>query len=254
MDVTKFQWQFRNLVGFYLLPHLILFRNPLELWNEKTQDSIHFSSISEALSYSVEGKTIRELIEKCERLEVPTLDGGRGASDGTQKTFKFSHADDRGSKDNTRSLPPAAANVRIQSKTLENAMKEFRQKHRDSDHEWAYEVDSQGFVHQYIEGNRSSVSIWGKSKNTMILHNHPSGGAFSDSDLISVSMQRHVKGVVAASKKAMYVFKKGSHFKADAFIKAVKRAEMKGTSYDDAVHKWLTKNQRKYGYKYKREK
>ena len=88
----------------------------------------------------------------------------------------------------------------------------------------------------------------------MILHNHPSGGHFSDADLISTAMDGRSKGIVATSGKAQYTFEKGTHFKANAFTKAVKNATLKGTSYDDAVDKWLKANSKKYGYKYTKQK
>lgn len=88
----------------------------------------------------------------------------------------------------------------------------------------------------------------------MILHNHPSGGAFSDSDLISASLGNE-KGIVASGKNGDYIFQKnGGHFKATDFVKAVKSAKLKGTSYDDAVDKWLKANQKKYGYRYEFKK
>ena len=138
-------------------------------------------------------------------------------------------------------------------------MAEFKRNHLNSDHEWAYEVDSNGYVHQYVEGATSSVGIGarakvGKGQKTMIIHNHPSGGAFSDSDLLSVSAQRQAKGIIASGKNHDYKLEKGTHFKAEAFSKAVKNAKMSGKSYDDAVDKWLRKNQKKYGYKYSRTK
>lgn len=61
------------------------------------------------------------------------------------------------------------------------------------------------------------------------------------------------RGIVATSTKAQYIFEKGTHFKANSFIKAVKNANMKGKSYDDAVDKWLSKNARKFGYKYTKQ-
>ena len=61
-------------------------------------------------------------------------------------------------------------------------------------------------------------------------------------------------GLDATSTKAQYTFEKGTHFKATQFVKAVKNANMKGTSYDDAVDKWLKGNAKKYGYKYTKQK
>ena len=251
MRIEHFKYCFGKLNGFYLKKNIIVFRKPIELWNEVTGESIYFKSIEELLEFEIEGKAIKEIIENIDSLYIPPLEGGRGAS-GTS-TFKFNHAGNRG-PDKTKSLFPAYANVRIKSKTLEAAMKEFQARFKDSNHEWAYEVDEQGYVHQFKEGNKSSVSISSRSRNTMILHNHPSGGAFSDSDLISTSMDRNSKGIVASGKKYDYVFTKGTHFKANEFIKAVKNAEMKGKDYDSAVDNWLKKNQKKYGYKYYRKR
>ena len=258
MRIEHFRYAFKRLNGFYLKPHIILFRKPLELWNDITGESIEFNSLDDVLNYVIDGESVRAIIERTDTLHIPSLDGGRGAGDGTQSTFKFGHASGNGA-DKSKQLLPAQANIKIKSKTPEGAMKEFREKHGASDHEWAYEIDDNGYVHQYVEGNKSSVSIGsrakvGKGQKTMILHNHPSGGHFSDSDLISTAMDGRSKGIVASSSKANYIFEKGTHFKATQFVKAVKNASMKGTSYDDAVDKCLSKNSKKYGYKYTKQK
>lgn len=111
-------------------------------------------------------------------------------------------------------------------------------------------VKSEGIV----EGNKSSVRIGSRGRNTIILHNHPNGGAFSDADLISTAMDRQSSAIVASGKKYDYIFKKGTHFKSNSFVKAVKTATMSGKDYDTAVNNWLKKNQKKYGYKYSRVK
>ena len=258
MRIEHFRYAFGRLNGFYLKEHIILFRKPLELWNEVTGESVTFNTLDEVLDFELDGEKVRDIIERTDTLYLPPLNGGRGAGDGTQSTFKFGHASGDG-KDKSHNLLPAQANVRIKAKTPEGAMAEFRAKHGNSDHEWAYEIDSNGYVHQYVEGNAHSVAISsrakvGKGQSTMILHNHPSGGHFSDADLISTAMDRRSKGIVATSGKAQYIFEKGTHFKANAFTKAVKNAQMKGTSYDDAVDKWLKGNAKKYGYKYTKQK
>ena len=252
MRIEHFRYLFNRLNGFYLKKHIIVFRKPLEIWNEQTGESVNFKSVDELLDYEIDGETVRKIIESQETLYVPPLEGGRGAGGG-EKTFKFDHARD-GGKDKSKSLLPAYANTRIKSKTLEGAMNEFQRRFKNSDHEWAYEVDEQGYVHQFVEGNKSSVRISSRGRNTMILHNHPSGGAFSDADLISTSMERNSKGIVASGRKYDYVFTKGTHFKANSFVKAVKTAKMKGKDFDDAADKWLKKNQKEYGYKYYRKK
>lgn len=261
MRIEHFRYLFKNAVtAFYLTPGIILFRWPLELWNEKTGESVSFKTLDEALDYVLDGVKIRDMILNAERLHIPELEGGRGASGGGEGEFKFSHADRRGQGGRDgKPLLPAYANTQIKNKSLEGALAEFKRNHLLADHEFAYEVDSNGYVHQYIEGARSSVAIGASAKvrkgeQTMIIHNHPSGGAFSDSDLISVSMQGRAKGIIASGKNHDYKFEKGGHFKASQFIKAVKTAKMKGKDYDDAVDKWLKANQKKYGYKYTRTK
>lgn len=176
----------------------------------------------------------------------------KGSSGIGKKRFKFSNASEGGGKDNSHSLHPAYANVRIKSKTLEGAMSEFQRTHGNSDHEWAYVVDGSGYVTRYVEGNAHSVSVFANDRNSMILHNHPSGGAFSRNDMLSVANQ-NVRGIVASGTKYDYVLQKGTHFKSAAFQRGIKNATMTGKSYDDAVDKWLTDHQRTYNYKYYRK-
>lgn len=254
MRLEQFRYEFKRINGFYLTPDVLMFRKPVELWNERTNKSITFKTVDEALDYELDGKTVRDIILAMDELHIPDMTGGRGASSGQQKTFKFGHAPHGNGIGNDNNILPAYANVRIKAKTVEGAMQEFRKQHVNSDHEWAYEIDEFGYVHQYKEGAATSVGIHGSIKNGIILHNHPSNGepAFSDSDLISASMGRE-KGIVATSKNWDYIFQKGGHFKATEFIKAVKSAKMSGTDYNDAVDKWLKANAKKYGYQYSRK-
>lgn len=237
--------------GFYLMPDVFIFREPLSLWDSISGEEAEFNSIDELLQYKYKNKSLGDYILEMDELKIQ-LDGSVGS--GNEGTFKFNHASGGNGEDESATLFPAYANVRIKSKTLEGAMEEFHERFANADREWAYEVDEQGYVHQYKKGNATSVAISGTSKNNMILHNHPSGGAFSDSDLISTSLGNQ-KGIVASGKNGDYIFQKnGGHFKATEFIKAVKTAKMKGKSYDDAVDKWLKANQKKYGYKYEFKK
>ncbi len=179
--------------------------------------------------------------------------GGRGQSANGNKHFKFSNAGDGGLPGGpSKNLFPARANVRIKTKTPEAAMEEFRERYKNADHEWAYAIDDQGYVHEYREGGKHSVSVNG-GKGMMVLHNHPGGGAFSKADLL-VTANSDNKGIVASGKHYDYVFTKGTHFKADEFRRAVNNATLTGKDYSEGVHNWLTKNQRKYGFKYYRRK
>lgn len=235
-----------------------IFKHPKwNLYNFKTEEEIVFSSFEEMLNFSLLGKTLKEFIEGMpDELPQITLKGGRGADSGVN-TYSFSHASDGGS--GSSSLFPAIANTKIKSKSLEGALGEFKRNHLLANREFAYEVDSDGFVHQYKKGLLHSVSISSSAKvrrgdTTMIIHNHPGGGAFSDSDLLSTSSNKRSKGIIASGKDYDYKFEKGSHFKAAQFAKAVKSAKIKGKTYDDAVDKWMRANQKKYGYKYTRTK
>ncbi len=258
MRIDYFKYLFNNEVtGFNLTKDVMFFRKPVELWNEKTDISVKFKTVDEALEYELDGKKVKDIILELDDIYIPAINGGRGASSGSNGTFKFGHASD-GNGDNGTPLLPAYANTKIKSKTFEGALAEFKRNHMLSDREFAYEIDSQGYVHQYVRGDRSSVAIGTgrhtRKRDTMIVHNHPSGGAFSDADLLSTAMDRRSKGIIASGKKHDYIFEKGTHFKTNEFSKAVKRAKMKGKDYDDAVDKWLKRNQKKYGYKYSRSK
>lgn len=260
MRIEHFRYAFKRLNGFYLKEHILFFRKPLEIWNELTDESVKFKNVDEALDYIIDGETVRDIILRSETLYIPPINGGRGAGGlGGNKTFKFGHATGAGSGGGGEALLPAYANTKIKEKSLEGALEEFKKNHKLSNREFAYEVDAQGYVHQYIKGEAHSVSIGAtakvpKGQQTMIIHNHPSGGAFSDKDLINTAMQGRAKGIIASGKNYDYKLEKNNNFKASSFAKAVKKAEMKGKNYDDAVDKWLTKNQKKYGYKYSRTK
>lgn len=251
MNYMQFSVLFSEQNGIRLNENFYLFRKPLELYDEKRDKTFPLKDLKTAWDTKLPGgKTIAETLENVEdfKMELDAKSKGSGAAN----EFKFNHADQRGQHGGLRSSKlPAEANVRITQKTPEAALKHFRKTHGASDHEWAYELDSQGFVHQYVEGNKSSVAISGR-KDRMILHNHPGGGAFSDMDLISTS-NSPAKGIVATSSKGgTYTFtKNGGHFKANKFVRAVKRAKMKGRDYNDAVRKWLSANEKEYGYRFK---
>lgn len=174
---------------------------------------------------------------------------GRGSSgkDG-ESTFKFGHAP-HGHGDG-RDTPdfPSRVNIHTRTASPEQTLEAFRRLHVNDRTESAFTVDEQGFVTQYVHGGATSVGIVGR-RGEMVYHNHPSGGAFSDSDLISVSMTA-AKGIVASGRNGDYIFQKSNGFKANEFVKAVRNAKMTGKTYDEAVDRWLTRNQKKFGYKY----
>ena len=84
MRIEHFRYLFNRLNGFYLKKHIIVFRKPLEIWNEQTGESVNFKSVDELLDYEIDGETVRKIIESQETLYVPPLEGG-GVEPGEEK-------------------------------------------------------------------------------------------------------------------------------------------------------------------------
>lgn len=256
--MTKSQFKFafgkKHGVSFFtLIPGVTVFRKPLQIWIEETNQEIRFKTIDELLDYQLDGAKVIDIISGMESLSGDmNLYGGRGGESSPQGEYRFSGASDTNLGRDIRRLP-AEANTKIKTKTYEEALKQFQTKFANSDHEYAYEIDRQGYVHAFNEGGKHAVNVANMtSRNNIIVHNHPSGGHFSDADLLNMAQTR-TSGVVAVGNKKTYtVTKNGGHFKATEFTKAVKTAKMKGKDYDDAVHKFLKANQKKYGYTYTR--
>ena len=254
MNFQRFFYTFRDVDGVQLTTDVFLFRKPLEIWNAKTDKTVRFNNLKDVWKCEIApGKTVGDALADRESF-VFELNGGHGKGSGANGTFKFGHASGGGvAVGEIEPLQPVQANVRIKSKTPEAALKEFRQSHVLLDAEYMYEVDRQGFVRQYAGGDATSVApTKAVQKGSMIYHNHPGqkGGAFSDNDLYFVA-QTKASGIVASGREGDYILiKKGGHFKANNFVKAVKNARMKGKDYDDAVIKWLgdKDRQKKLGY------
>ena len=267
MNRQKFDFEFGKKHGvnsFQLTDNLTVFRKPLEIWNEETDESIKFKNIDELLKYEIDGVTVWEIIEQKDHLYGDiVINGGRGSGSGNTQTFKMGHAGGSGGGlgiGGEGNHVPAEANVQIKTKTYEEALKNFQKNFASADHEYAYEVDKQGFVHFFNEGEAHSVSLSYKSlsnKNTVIVHNHPSDGHFSDTDLLNLSNYKS-GGVVAVGKTNTYsVLKVDGRFDSSGFSKMIKKASregIKGKSYDDAVDKMLKANAKKYGYRYTKTK
>jgi hypothetical protein len=226
---------------------------PLRLWDGETGRTVKFTSMREAWDYVFDGvKTVEAALSGIERFELPALSGRKGGSS-SMKDFKFGHAPHGRDYGNAIMHQNAELNTRITVKTEKDAIKYFSDLFTNADHEYGMAIDNQGYVHRYIEGGDTSVPIWGR-KGELVIHNHPSGGAFSDSDLISTSRSSE-SGIVAIGKGGDYYFRKnGGHFKSAQFERAVRRAKLRGHDYDDAVRRWLRANQKQYGYRFEFKK
>lgn len=267
MTRQQFDFEFGKKHGvnsFQLTDELTVFRRGYEIWNEVTDESIYFKNVDELLNYEIDGVKVWDLIKNKDHLYGDmVLNGGRGSGSGSTKTFQMGHAGGgNGKGGNGKEHHPAEANVQIKTKTYDEALKQFSNFAKDKNIEYGYEVDSQGFIHGFVEGDSTSVSIGHKTKGTIILHNHPlpknsTTSHFSDSDLISMARQNREKGIVATHYRGThtvaYQVTKGGHFDATGFEKMIKKASskgIKGKTYDDAVDKMLKANAKKYGYKY----
>lgn len=247
MTLSTFRYEFRRRHGVRF-KNCILFRNG-ELYNLDTEESIYLKNLDAALDYEIDGKSIRKIIDEMSMEDLKlTLDGGRGASAKLgQSTFKFQNAPKTNVRNDKKDIN-SRANTQIKEKSVDAALKVFRQMHLDPEREHAFSVDENGYVHNYVHGGAHSVAIAG-GKGEMIFHNHPSGGTFSKADMLSTSLSAE-KGIVACCTTGDHVFVKTHKFRANEFVKAVNGAKMQGRDYDDAVGKWLTANQKKYGYQY----
>lgn len=248
MNIDEFVENAEKLV-FVDLGSLTYFPEGHELYNPVTGKSKTVESIESLLDEVIDGRSVREIVEDKDYRLLVEFDGGRGSSSESSSTFKFDHAANNG--DSLRAvLFPAEFNDGDKFQSFEKALDKFRARHAGSDHEYGITVDRDGYVHRYVEGGRSSVAISGRD-GQVIIHNHPSDSAFSDTDLLNVSQVAGERGIVASGTSGDYIFEKGPKFDGVGFAKAVKSARMNGKDYNDAVDKWLTKNQDRYGYKYR---
>lgn len=240
--------------GVELTNGFILFRKGWHLWNENTDEVINCKTPEVAFACDIGGMTVGDFVEQAS-MDIFTLyfDGGRGSGSGKDQKFKFGHASTSGNGESTPDFP-ARINVQVdlRKKSPEEVLNIFRKNHVLDKNESAVTVDPYGYVTQYVHGGATSVGIRAR-KNEIVYHNHPSGGAFSDSDLHSFALGEGY-GCVASGKNGDYIIKKSNGFNAQGFSRAVKNAVLTGKNYDDAADKWLKKNQRKYGYKYEFKK
>lgn len=272
MQIDKFKQEFKGLNGVYATDRMVLFRDPLELYDLRTGETVAtFGSLEEALNFEIDGKTLEQRVAAWTEITF-TLSGGRGSSGGGYEQ-KWPSAGGGGGADHTTPDLPARVNTLLgANRSYEDALKAFRDLHANADSEHAVTVDAQGFVTQYVHGNDTSVSISGIGgtrpsraagwQGDMVVHNHPKMGwpTFSKEDMISTAND-YSRGIVAVSSRegrseatakyaGTYTFTKGHNFNATGFTKAINNATIKGNDYNDAVSKWLKANQKKYGYTY----
>lgn len=147
--------------GFVQIGDWIIWKKSLNLWNVKTDETIHFKTLDEAMNFEIDGKTIKQIVADSDlTLFDYELNGGSGASSpkGHQK-FKFGGAVDVGDNRNGTFKPdiPVKVNTRVKTKNAAEAVKQFRNMHGNSKIEHAIAIDKNGFVSGYNHGGSGSV-------------------------------------------------------------------------------------------------
>lgn len=247
METKKFEKTLKSKNALNINDEYILFRD-LELYSFKTEISIQFENYEELYKHKIDNVSIKEIIEAKDSFDF-LLDGGRGVNSGSMGGG-FNHAGrERGKKADFKRMYSAEFNIGGKNRSYEKTLDRFKEKYAKAEREYGVEVDDAGFVHQHVQGTSTSVYI-GASKGNTIIHNHPSGGNFSDTDLISTASDSS-KGIVAVGTKKVYSFSKTNKFKSKEFIKAVKKAKWPTKyNYDKGADWWLKKNAKEYGYVY----
>lgn len=268
MLIDTFKHEFKKRAGVFITNDLILFRRPLQLYdftNDEVIETFKGRDVEPALNYDIGGKTIRDIISRWKRMPVVILHGGRGGDSGMDNAYThrgIPMGNNSGGDGFDSADHPARFNAQFGNEaSFEKTLETFRNMHVNDDHESGITVDAQGFVTGYVHGTAGAVMISG-GVGEHVIHNHPAAGwpIFSGEDLVATALEGS-SGITASSTRAGrsaetakyagdYIFNKGHNFNAEAFIKGVKGAYLKGKDYNDAVDKWLRAHQKKYGYTY----
>ncbi len=252
MELKKFEELLKNNNAIKLTDDYILFSD-LELYSFKDDRGVKFKRYDDLYNQLIDGRYIKDIILGTNEFLLE-YDGGRGQTSSTGKMGGgFNHADGRGRKAFGKVKYPAEFNPGSRLNSYEDALRKFETKYANADIEYGIAVDEQGYVHRHMQGGSTSVHISG-NKGEMVIHNHPSGGNFSDKDLVSTASDNSA-GIVATSSntkvKSRYTFRKNKNFNSKEFIKAVKKAQWPSNlSYDRGADWWLKRNQSNFGYTY----
>lgn len=268
MQIERFKHDFKRLNGVYATDKVVLFRNPLELYNLATNKTIAtFDSLDEALNFEIDGVSLEKRIADWTEIVFPIEHGGRGSGSGMGFNGGWPSAGGGSQPDRTKADLPARMNVKVDmNRTYNDMVNAFIKAHGDAMEEHGVVVDAYGFATKYLHGNATSISGLTGNGTEIAIHNHPRDGwpTFSKEDVINTAMGTR-RGIVAVSTATgrdestaryagTYSFVKGTHFDANGFIKAVNKAQLSGKDYNDAVSRWLKANQKKYGYSYTYQK
>lgn len=239
------------------IPGYLVFRDN-EVLDLNTDETLVFDNLEQMLAYNLGGSTIEKELDKIDFQFY--YHGGNGAASGKMgggfKNPKGPGEEDlEDDKEFGKPLYPATFNRQGRFATQDGAIKAFADKYKSANKEYGISVDKDGFVHRHIQGGKHSVAISAAGKDHIIVHNHPSGGNFSRTDLLNAARNINESGVVAVGNKYTYSFKKGAHFDSKKFVKAMNKAKWPAKyDYNKGAHWWLKKNASELGYTYTRTK
>ena len=245
MQRNDFKTELQKVNG-YQLENLVIWNN-YHVYDMKMDETHDYQSFEEMMDFMCGDKTLGELIDEMEKMEIK-LNGGGGKGYG-----KNLFSDSPKGKDRTRYDYPARMNRLYDGnkQSFENTLKNFQDAHIKSKIEHAVMVDDNGYVSIYKHGNSGSVSWYASELTGMVIHNHPSDGwgNFSKADMVTTATTK-ATGIVATGGKGTFILKKTAKADNEGFVKAINKARSTDSNYDRAVDRWLKKNAKKYGYVY----
>lgn len=157
--------------------------------------------------------------------------GGRGASSGVTQS---------------NSIVPQGFN----KSSFTQAITDFRTQYANADIEYGASINDRGKISKAVKGNKNTVETPRKNGEVSI-HNHPSGGVFSQQDIQGVTLNS-TKGTVVVTNKGTYYFIKTKDFDGVALESRLRKGAWFGAD-NKYREDWLKDNQKKYGYFYKFE-
>lgn len=240
--------------GVRISKELVIY-NDFELYNYETGESKLYNSLDELVN---DNPDVKAIIEEAEDFYFG-WNGGRGAGSSGEMGGGFGHAGGGGGATaggGSEKLYNAELNIgNAKGASVDQVIDKFKAKYGDADHEYGAVVDKDGYVVQHMSGGKHSVSFFDTEKGGTMIHNHPSGSNFSDTDLHSFANSQ-LKSIVATSSskttKGTYQITKNKNFKAKEFDKAISKAKWPThMDYNTGASWWLKNNAKTYGYTFK---
>lgn len=254
MTIKNFSELLAGNNGVRISKDLVIY-NDFELYNYSTEESKNYTNLDELID---DNPDVKAIVEEAEGFYFD-WNGGRGASSSGDMGGGFGHAGGGGgggAATETNKLYNAELNIGNRGgASVDKVIDRFKEKYGNADHEYGAVVTADGYVVQHMSGGKHSVGFFDTEKGGTMIHNHPSGSNFSDTDLHSFANSQ-LKSIVATSSskttKGTYQITKNKNFKAKEFDKAISKAKWPAhMDYNTGASWWLEKNAKTYGYTFK---